>query len=98
MNSNNLISNTELRTLYPNSLNSDADKIAESQMNEVARIKLQGMLEININTNFMGTFKKKSYTLQSSGIISILIRAKMYMIVYVCVSISICAGERFSFV
>lgn len=57
MNSNNLISNTELRTLYPTSLNSDADKIAESQMNEVAgRIESQGMLEMNINTNFTGTF------------------------------------------
>lgn len=56
MNSNNLISNTELRTLYPTSLNSDADKIAESQMNEVAgRIELWGMLEMNINTNFTGT-------------------------------------------
>lgn len=49
MNSNNLISNTELRTLYPTSLNTDADKIADSQMNEAARrIELWGMLEITL--------------------------------------------------
>lgn len=76
MNSNNLISNTELRTLYPTSLNTDADKIADSQMSEAARrIELWGMLEMNINTNFTGTFfffNSTPFYVLSSGIISIL--------------------------
>lgn len=57
MNSNNLISNAELRALYPTSLNSDADKIEESRVNEVAgRIELRGMLEMSLRANFAGTF------------------------------------------
>lgn len=76
MNSNNLISNTELRTLYPTSLNTDADKIPDSQMNEAARkIELWGTLEMNINTNFTGTFfffNSTPFYVLSSGIISIL--------------------------
>lgn len=76
MNSNNLISNTELRILYPTSLNTDADKIADSQMNEAAgRTELWGMLEMNINTNFTGTFYyyySTPFYVLSSGIIIIL--------------------------
>jgi len=100
VNSNNLISNTELRTLYPTSLNSGADKAAEPRMNEVAgRMQLRGTLEMNLNTNFTGTFKLLLlfYTFLSSATISILAGQKcMSYYTHVCVYLHM-QRERFFF-
>lgn len=102
MNSNNLISNTELRTLYPTSLNTDADKIPDSQMNEAAgKIELWGMLEMNINTNFTGTFffffNSTPFYVLSSGIISILAGQNVHNITYTRMYICIRRERDFIF-